>query len=122
MLRLWYNHISVAGVMSVTLTNAEKKQCYRERHLGANGTKQRVQHFLSVPTKAQLDRLASYHGYTVTRMIEDLAAAAERKILDRLSPAEGRACLDGKLASVGLSPPEGERSRRTTVNRKRVSR
>src|SRR5215467_9713161 len=91
-------------------------------HLGANGTKQRVQHFLSVPTKAQLDRLASYHGYTVTRMIEDLAAAAERKILDRLSPAEGRAYLDRKLEQGGPIKPRVARSAVIkSVKRKRVS-
>jgi hypothetical protein len=44
----------------MALTNSEKQQQYRERHLGANGIKRRVQHFLSVPAKAQLDRLASY--------------------------------------------------------------
>jgi hypothetical protein len=49
-----------AGAMSVTLTNAEKQQSYQERHLGADGMKQRVQHFLSAPAKAQLDRLVSY--------------------------------------------------------------
>jgi hypothetical protein len=34
MARLWYNHISAAGAVSVTLTNAEKQARYRERHVG----------------------------------------------------------------------------------------
>jgi hypothetical protein len=39
MARLWYNHISIARAMSVTLTNAEKQARYRERHLGVDGEK-----------------------------------------------------------------------------------
>jgi hypothetical protein len=39
MAQLWYNHISPAGAMSVTLTNAEKQARYRERHLGVDGEK-----------------------------------------------------------------------------------
>ncbi len=50
------------------LTNAEKQRAYRERHLGANGSKTRVQLFLSASTKAQLDRLARHKGYTVTAL------------------------------------------------------
>jgi hypothetical protein len=37
--RLWYNHISPAVAMSVTLTNTEKQARYRERHLGVDGEK-----------------------------------------------------------------------------------
>jgi hypothetical protein len=39
MARLCYNHISAAGAMSVTLTNAEKQARYRGRRLGVDGEK-----------------------------------------------------------------------------------
>jgi hypothetical protein len=103
----------------VAFTNAEKQQRYRERHLGLDGTKRRVQHFLSVPTKAQLDRLAHYYGYTVTQVIEDLAAAAERKLLDRLGPAEARAYLDSKMQKGEAVTATG---RRPSVRKKVMKR
>jgi len=62
----------------MALTNAEKQARYRERHLGVDGEKSRVQLFLSATAKAQLDRLARHKGYTVTALIEGLAASAER--------------------------------------------
>jgi hypothetical protein len=56
MARLWYNHISAAGAMSVTLTNAEKQARYRERHLGVDGEKVRVGLKLNRGTWAKMGR------------------------------------------------------------------
>ncbi len=81
----------------MALTSAEKQQRYRERHLGLHGTKQRVQLFISVQTKAQLGRLARHHGYTVTKAIEDLVAAAEQALLDRLPRRQHAPYLDSHL-------------------------
>jgi hypothetical protein len=50
----------------------------RERHLGENGEKKRTTLFLDAITRAQLDRLAHRKGYTVTAVIEELAASADR--------------------------------------------
>jgi hypothetical protein len=66
MARLWYNHISAAGPMSVTLTNAEKQARYRERHLGVDGEKARVGLNLNAGTRAKMGRLARHRGYTIT--------------------------------------------------------
>jgi hypothetical protein len=79
----------------MALTAAEKQQRYRERHLGVNGGKQRIQFFVSVQAKAQLERLALHYGYTVTKVIEKLAADAERAILNRLPPQKYSVYLDG---------------------------
>jgi hypothetical protein len=79
----------------MALTSAEKQQRYRERHLGIHGTKERIQLFISVQARARLGRLAGHYGYTVTRVIEDLAADAERALLNRLSPRQRTAYLDG---------------------------
>jgi hypothetical protein len=38
-------------------TNAERQRAYRERHLGVDGEKARIQLFLSASTRAQLERL-----------------------------------------------------------------
>jgi hypothetical protein len=67
------------------LTNAERQHAYRERHLGVDGEKKRVQLFLSAHARAQLDRLACHRGYTVTALIEEWAASAERRATARLS-------------------------------------
>jgi hypothetical protein len=79
----------------MALTSAEKQQRYRERHLGIHGTKERIQLFISVQARAQLGRLAGHYGYTVTKVIEDLAADAERALLNRLPPRQRTAYLDG---------------------------
>jgi hypothetical protein len=81
----------------MALTSAEKQQRYRERHLGFHGTKERIQLFISVQAKAQLGRLARHHGYTVTKVIEDLVAAAERGLLDQLPARQHTAYLDSHL-------------------------
>jgi predicted DNA-binding ribbon-helix-helix protein len=74
-----------AGVRSMPLTNAEKQRAYRERHLGIRGGKTRIQLILSTSTRAQLERLARRKGYTVTALIEELVASAERRVTAKLS-------------------------------------
>jgi hypothetical protein len=69
----------------MALTNAEKQAHYRERHLGVDGDKARVQLFLNAGTRARLDRLARHSGCTVTALIEELAAAAERRVTSKLA-------------------------------------
>jgi hypothetical protein len=80
----------------MALTNAEKQARYRDRHLGIDGEKARVQLFLSTSSKAQLDRVACYKGYTVTALIEELASQAEHKIVNRLAPKAQREYYDRK--------------------------
>jgi hypothetical protein len=81
----------------MALSPAQKQRRYRQRHLGLDGAKERMQCFLSVHTKAQLTRLARYHGYSVTNLIETLAADAERALLDDLPAAQINVYLDGRL-------------------------
>jgi predicted DNA-binding ribbon-helix-helix protein len=82
----------------MALTNAEKQARYRERHLGVEGKKARIQLFLSATAKAQLDRLARHRGYTITALIEELAASAERRAVARLT---GKA-LSARVAKAKL--------------------
>ncbi|HLK80546.1 MAG TPA: hypothetical protein VKT99_03490 [Xanthobacteraceae bacterium] len=78
----------------MALTSAEKQRRYRGRHLGVHGSKERIQLFVSVQTKAQLGRLARHYGYTITKLIEDLVKDAERAILDRLPIRQHSTYLD----------------------------
>ena len=85
----------------MVLTSAEKQQPIAITH----GTKERHfakvpthSNFISVQTRVQLGRLACHYGYTVTKMIEDLAADAERTLFNRLSPH-----LDGHHQQAGQS-------------------
>jgi hypothetical protein len=87
---LWYNHISAAGAMSVTLTNAEKQARYRERHLGVDGEKARVGLNLNGGTRAKMGRLARHRGYTITTLVEKLVERAERRVTARPPPARSR--------------------------------
>jgi hypothetical protein len=50
---LWYNHIRAAGVMSVTLTYAEKQARYRQRHLGVDREQVSVGLNLNAGTRAR---------------------------------------------------------------------
>ena len=47
----------------MALTPAEKRRRYRKRHLGVDGTKDRIQLFIRVQAKARLRRLARHYGY-----------------------------------------------------------
>jgi hypothetical protein len=75
------------------LSNAEKQRRYRERHLGPDGTKARLQLVVDADTVAQLKRLARHRGCTLTEMVEHLAADAERAALAKLTPAKRREYL-----------------------------
>jgi hypothetical protein len=79
------------------MTPAEKQRRYRQRHLGVDGHKERLQCMVSARTKAQLTRLANYHGYSVTALIETLAAQAERALVDTLPQPDISPYLDGRL-------------------------
>ena len=84
----------------MALTSAEKQRRYRERHLGVHGSKERIQLFISVQTKAQLGRLARHYGYTITKVVEDLVKDADRAILDRLPRRQHSAYLDSHRQRV----------------------
>ena len=84
----------------MALISAEKQRRYRERHLGVHGSKERIQLFISVHTKAQLGRLAHHYGYTITKVIEDLVKDADRAILDRLPRRQHPAYLDSHQQCV----------------------
>jgi len=81
----------------MAMTPAEKQRRYRQRHLGVNGQKERLQCMVSAHAKAQLTRLAHYHGYSVTRLIETFAAQAERALVDMLPHPDIGPYLDGRL-------------------------
>jgi hypothetical protein len=68
------------------LTNAEKQASWRERNLkNENGTKLRAQFIFDASTKAQLKRIACHKGCSVTSLIKEWAASAERRIAHHLS-------------------------------------
>jgi hypothetical protein len=70
----------------MALTNAEKQARWRERHLKhENGTKLRAQFIFDLGTTKQLKRVASHKGRSVTSLIREWAASAERRITGRLS-------------------------------------
>lgn len=73
------------------MSNAERQQAYRERHRG-----QRIQIFLSTHARAQLDRLARHRRYTVTGLIEEWTASAERRVTARLSGRALKRYLHGE--------------------------
>jgi hypothetical protein len=58
-------------------TSAEKQRRYRERHLGVDGSKERLQLYSGVQ--------ARHRGCAMTVVIEQLVADAEVTLLDRLS-------------------------------------
>jgi hypothetical protein len=54
---------------------------------------------LSAAARAQLDRLARHNGYTVTALIEELAASAERRTVAQLTPKALKAYYDGAVTA-----------------------
>jgi hypothetical protein len=85
----------------MAMTNAEKQRAYRERHLGVDGEKARVQLILSAGTKEQLARLARHNGYSLAALVEELATKAEQRTVNRMTPREQRDYFD---RGPGLMP------------------
>ena len=65
----------------MALSSAQKQRRYRERHLGKDGEKVRLQAFISFQTEARLQRLARHHGYSITALIEKIADDADNAVL-----------------------------------------
>jgi hypothetical protein len=78
----------------MAMTNAEKQRAYRDRHLGFNGEKSRMQLVLNVRARFQLERVARHKGYSVTAVVEELAAEVERRIVDRMTSKQRREYFD----------------------------
>jgi hypothetical protein len=78
----------------MAMTNAEKQRAYRERHLGFSGEKSRLQLVLAVHARFQLERVARHRGYSVTTLVEELAAQVEREIIDRMTTKQRQAYFD----------------------------
>ncbi len=81
----------------MAMTPAEKQRRYRERHLNGDGTKERIQCVVGFHSKLKLVRLAHYHGYSMTTLIETLAAEAESALLRQLSSDDCNAYYDRRL-------------------------
>lgn len=76
-------------------SNAERQAAYRARHFKAqDGGLERLSLAVSVPTKAQLERLASCYAVTQREVIESLLEQAERRLLESL-PASKAGILTG---------------------------
>jgi hypothetical protein len=69
----------------MALSQAEKQRRYRQRHLGDNGEKQRIQCVVSLRTKLKLKRLAHFYGCSLSTLIENLAADAEEVIVRQIA-------------------------------------
>jgi hypothetical protein len=74
--------------------NARAQRRYRARHLGPDGDMARLQVFVSLDARDRLDRLAAHYNYSVTQLIEELAASAERAVEAKLTGAALQAYRD----------------------------
>jgi hypothetical protein len=78
------NHRGVIGEITHGLANAEKQARWRERSLkNENGTK--FQFIFDASTRARLKRIACHKGCSVTSLINEWAASAERRVTHQLS-------------------------------------
>jgi hypothetical protein len=75
----------------MALTNAEKQASWRERHLkNENGTTLRAQFIFEASTRAQPT------GCSVTSLIKEWAASAQRRITHQLSGKALKQYYDGE--------------------------
>src|SRR5262245_51734860 len=88
----------------MALSQAEKQRRYRERQLGYHPgkyglecRKKRIQCLVPFTTWCKLGRLASYHGCTMTKLIEDLVANAEKTVIGQIAGTDVDAYLREKL-------------------------
>jgi hypothetical protein len=82
----------------VALTSAEKQQRYRERHLGVDGTKERIQ--LVEAGLLKREQLTPRAPWEVSR--RDLEAEPVRSVIERLHRA-GKLILQGGCAKDQLA-------------------
>ena len=76
-------------------TNAERQAAYRARHfMAVDGGLERLSLAVSVPAKAQLERLACCYAVTQREVVESLLAQAERRLLESLPANEQRQYFD----------------------------
>jgi hypothetical protein len=69
----------------MAVTNAEKQASWRERHLeNENGTKLHAQFIFDARTRRSSSR-SPHKGCSVTSLIQEWAASAERRITHQLS-------------------------------------
>jgi hypothetical protein len=81
----------------MALTKAEKQASWRERNLkDENDTKLRAQFIFEDGTRAQLKRIACHMGCSVTSLIKERAASAERRITHQLSGKALKQYYDGE--------------------------
>jgi len=76
------------GPELMPISNAEKQRRYRLRHLGPGGGYERVSVVVRIAKKRNLERLAGYHGYTITGMVEALINEKTQSLLETLSERE----------------------------------
>jgi len=93
----------------VALSPAEKQRRYRERHLGYHPgkhgiecRKKRIQYFVSFHTWVVLDRLAQFHGCSMTKLIEHIVADAEAAVIRQIPGTDLHAYLKGELQRDGF--------------------
>lgn len=69
----------------MSMTNAERQQAYRQRHLkDVHGTGERLNGIVSAASKAQLARLAWHYGLSQRATLEKVIQAAERAVVARI--------------------------------------
>lgn len=67
------------------MTNAERQQAYRQRHLkDVAGAGERLNGIVSAASKAQLTRLARHYGLSQRATLEKVIQSAERAVVARL--------------------------------------
>lgn len=83
-------------------TNAQRQAAYRQRHFKeVDGERVRLDLALSVPAKAQLERLASCYRVTQREVLERLLQAAERELVQSLPAGEQCRYYDRELVLPG---------------------
>ena len=70
------------------MTNAQRQKRYRERH---HDDLAHITLDVRVAERARLDRLAWHFGWSLTQLVEELAARAEHAVESELSGAALRA-------------------------------
>ncbi|WP_190275874.1 transcriptional regulator [Thiorhodovibrio frisius] len=85
------------------MTNAERQRRYRERHLkDVDAQGERIALVVTVPAKAALTRLASWHGTTQRQALERALIESQARIINTLTGEQQNAFHDGKLTASAL--------------------
>lgn len=91
-------------------TNAERQRSYRARRTGMGGRHERLNCYVSISTKRNLDRLATYFRLTIVEMLERIINERATALLSQLNEEERVRFFEERIEKSPLLRNDGSQA------------